>query len=250
MTPRLIILATLLCAHFLLLSPISISLLGQVRATGPNMLEVMDPETMYSFSGLEGKGFLNRKPVNLPQPAYDGEETGIVGLEFTIQPDGKVSEVRKETFALTTANEAMVEAAKAAVIQWKFSPIPATASQKENRVRVIIQFNNKGSGVMYSVDGLCKIEGLGGRAPIELIAPGYEEGEEEGVVTAIANISPEGKVNFISKFYGAYSHQQVRPRLGIITYTAIRQWRFDALPQTLPQEDIDVTIQIRYQRLE
>ncbi|MEZ4776801.1 MAG: hypothetical protein R3D00_26735 [Bacteroidia bacterium] len=249
MIPRLIGQGTLLLTLF------SFGLLhpkaeAQTRTAAPNVLEIMDPETMYSFSGLEGKGFLNRKPVNLPQPAYDGPETGIVGLIFKIKPNGKVSEVNQETFALTTANEKMVEAAKAAVIQWQFSPLPASGAQTDNDVRVIIQFNNSLSGVLYSVDGLCRIEGLGERFPVHLISPQYEEGEEEGVVTAVVNLAPNGSVNFIGKFYGAYSHQAVRPRLGIITYSAIRQWKFDPIPEDKPQEDLDVTVQIRYQRLD
>lgn len=249
MKPRLIVKATLLLAFFSfkLHHPI---VEAQTRTLAPNVLEIMDPETMYSFSGLEGKGFLNRKPVNLPQPAYDGDETGIVGLIFTIKPDGKVSEVRQETFALTTVNEKMVEAAKAAVIQWQFSPLPASMAQKDNHVKVIIQFNNAQSGVLYSVDGLCRIEGLGERFPVHLISPLYEAEEDEGVVTAIVNLAPDGTVNFIGKFYGAYLQQTVRPRLGIITYSAIRQWKFDPLPEDKPQEDMDVTVQIRYQRLE
>ncbi|MDX2246804.1 MAG: hypothetical protein SF052_08530 [Bacteroidia bacterium] len=249
MIPRLIGQTTLLLAFLGSGLPCP-PLTAQNRTSAPNVLEIMDPETMYSFSGLEGKGFLNRKPVNLPQPAYDGPETGIVGLIFTIQPNGKVSEVRQETFALTTANEKMVEAAKAAVIQWEFSPLPASSSQQNNEVRVIIQFNDPQSGVLYSVDGLCKIEGLGERFPVELVAPQYEEEEDEGVVTAIVNLAPDGTVNFISKFYGAYSHQLVRPRLGIITYSAIRQWRFDPLAADKEQTDHDVTVQLRYQRLE
>jgi hypothetical protein len=213
-----------------------------------NEIEIMDPETMYSFSGIEGQGFLNRSPVNLPVPAYDGDETGIVGLMFTINPNGKVSRVKQETFALTTANAEMVQAAKNAVLQWEFAPLKPGIAWEDQDVRVIIQYNHSKSGVMYSIDGLYQIEGLVDRLPIELKAPDYNT-SHEGIVTVVLAISPEGTVSYINKSYGAYTYQKVIPRLGIITYEAVRKWRFDALTPEQKQEDQEITVKIRYQHL-
>ena len=211
-------------------------------------IEIMDPETMYSFSGIEGQGFLKRSPVNLPIPAYQGQETGIVGLMFTITPQGRVSKVKQETFALTTANAEMIQSAKTAVLQWEFSPLPARVAWKDQDVRVIIQFNHSDSGVLFSIDGLYRIEGLKDRFPIELEAPRYDT-PHEGIVTTIIGISPEGTVRYISKSYGAYTNQQVIPKLGLITYSAIRKWRFDPLLPDQEQEDQEITVKIRYQHL-
>ena len=212
-------------------------------------IEIMDPETMYSFSGIEGKGFLNRSPVNLPQPAYDGEETGIVGLMFTITPAGRVSKVKQETFALTTANAEMIQKAKTAVLQWEFTPLPRKLNQEDQDVRVIIQFNTAESGILYSIDGLYRIEGLKNRFPIELEAPDYNT-EHEGIVTAFLAISPEGNVKYIGKFHGAYSYQKVIPKLGLITYSAIKKWRFDPLRPDQRQVDQEIIVKIRYQHLD
>ncbi|MCB0847852.1 MAG: energy transducer TonB, partial [Bacteroidetes bacterium] len=99
-----------------------------------------------------------------------------------------------------------------------------------------------------SIDGLYRIEGLKERFPIELEAPKYDT-PHEGIVTTIIGISPEGTVRYISKSYGAYTNQQVIPKLGLITYSAIRKWRFDPLLPDQEQEDQEITVKIRYQHL-
>lgn len=240
----------------LLVASISLILTGlspelgqaQTRNSQKKMVEVMDPETMYSFTGVDGKGFLNRSPLNLPQPTYEGEETGIVGLFFSITPEGNVSEVRQESFALATANEEMIQSAREAVSQWKFTPV--SDQRKDDEVRVIIQFNKTETGILYSVDGLYRIQGLVGRFPVELVAP-ENDSNQQGIVSAMLTVSPDGSVKFISKFYGAQPGYAVPPRLGIITHQALMEWKFDPISEYSDQEpeDQEILVQIRFMKL-
>ena len=221
---------------------------AEVKPAGPNMVEIMDPQTFYSFRGTDGKGFLNRSPVNLPQPLYSGSETGIVALIFRIDALGKVSDVHKEASPLKTATREMEDAAIKAVENWTFAPLPASQSQAaNNQVRVVIQFNHPESGVLYSEDGLYIIEGLSNRLPVKLIAPQHRT-QHEGVVVATITLAPSGKVKIIHNYHGASEQEKVIPRLGIITYEALSQWQFDALAASEIQIDQEISVTIRYLR--
>lgn len=223
---------------------------GQRASEDLNYLDFMDAETFYSFKGLDGKGFLRRSPVNLPQPLFEGRETGLVPLVFTITPSGQISRVRPEQSEFMMATSDMLDAAVTAVKQWKFNPLPPAANQSDEEVRVVVQFNHKESGVLYSIDGQFTIEGLSaGRKPVKLLRPKYES-NHEGVVTVVATISPLGDLAWIDKFYAHTEHQRVVPRLGIITDQAVRKWRFTPLPEENDQLDQQIKITCRYFRWE
>lgn len=224
------------------------SLCAQTGRNDQVFLDFMDPETFYSFKGLDGKGFLRRSPVNLPQPLFEGKETGLVSLLFTITPSGQISRVRQERNDFMTASKEMTEVSITAVKQWKFNPLPLDVPQSEEEVRVVVQFNYTGSGVLYSADGQFTIEGLeGGRRPVKLIPPDYSS-QHQGVVTVMATIGPTGGIAWIDKFYGLIPSQQVVPRLGIITDQAVRKWRFTPIPEGEEQIDQQIKITCRYIR--
>ena len=221
-------------------------LLPLLRGQSASIIDFMDPETVYSFKGLDGRGFLRRSPVNLPQPVYVGKETGIVALIFEINPAGYVPKLRQETDLVTSANSDMIEAAQVAVEQWKFNPLPPDAEQEIEEVRVVIQYNFTNSGVIYSIDGRFTIEGLrNDRRPVQLAVPEYNT-DHEGVVTALLTIEPSGGLAWIDQFYGSYPNQRVVPRLGIITDKAIRKWRFTPLPEGVEQTDQLIKVICRY----
>ncbi|MDX1908530.1 MAG: hypothetical protein SF053_15950 [Bacteroidia bacterium] len=208
-------------------------------------VEMMSPETLYSFTGVDGKGFLKRSPVNLPLPPYADSVTGMVPMLFSIAPSGHVARAELEPGILTASPE-MIESARQSIMEWKFAPLPARALQNEEQVRVVIQFNHNKSGCFYSVDGRYTIEGLHHRTPDRIVpvAPTMEE----GVVTVIMTINPAGEVAWIDRCYGAYPHQPARPRLGIITYEAVNQWTFAPLPPDVPQEDQQIKAVVRFVR--
>ncbi|GAB4409811.1 MAG: hypothetical protein OHK0039_13710 [Bacteroidia bacterium] len=209
----------------------------------PESIEVLNPDILYHFSAIDGRGFLRRSPINLPVPFYPGDETGLVALVFTITPDGMVSYVFQELNLAVMATPEMVKAAKDAVQRWEFNPLPPHVEQADHVVRVLIQFNNPASTIRYSQDGRVVIEGPGDRIPVNLPAPRYES-DHEGVVKARVTVNPDGSIAWIDKFSGAYEHQRVLPRLGIITHEALRSWRF--LPRLRPvAEDEDPQEQVR-----
>lgn len=211
-------------------------------------LDFMDPETFYSFKGLDGKGFLRRSPVNLPQPLFEGKETGLVSLLFTITPSGQISRVRQERNDFMTSSAEMAEVSITAVKQWKFNPLPLDVPQSDEEVRVVVQFNYAESGVLYSADGQFTIEGLeGGRRPVKLMPPDYSS-QHQGVVTVLATIGPTGNIAWIDKFYGLLPSHSVIPRLGIITDKAVRKWRFTPIPEGVEQLDQQIKITCRYLR--
>ncbi|MEM7375281.1 MAG: energy transducer TonB [Bacteroidota bacterium] len=227
---------------------ISTTGLGQKLSNEVEYLDFMDAETFYSFKGLDGKGFLRRSPVNLPQPLFEGQETGLVALVFTITPSGQISQVRPEKSEFMSATQKMLDAATTAVKQWKFNPLPPAASQSDEEVRVVVQFNHKESGVLYSIDGQFTIEGLAaGRKPVKLVRPKYDS-DHQGVVTVLATINPLGGLAWIDKFYALNESQKVVPRLGIITDQAIRRWRFTPLTEDSEQLDQQIKITCRYFR--
>lgn len=213
----------------------------------PNEIEIMDPNTMYSFRGWDGRGFLRRSPVNLPEPAYAGDETGLVALQFVITPSGQVSDVKLENSPVTMANEDMILAAKNAVLSWKFNPLPADEPQDDDEVRVVIQFNFPYAAVRYSDEGMCEIRDLGVREPIALPAPAYET-DHEGTVTVQLTIGPDGKVAWVDKYYGETPDAAVQPRLGIITSEAVKNWRFSVLPEEHSQSYKLITVVLHYFR--
>jgi TonB family protein len=211
------------------------------------VVEILDPETLVSFTGLEGKGFLGRSSQNLPQPYYTGKETGVVALIFTIKPSGHVANVRVEKSNLYPCTTEMADAARVAVENWKFQPLSTKVRQNDEEVRVVIQFNHTGSNILYSHDGRYTIEGLGSRYPVALPSPDYHI-LDEGVVNVILTLNPDGTVAWIDRFYGAYPHLPAPPRLGMITNEAVRKWTFNALPADQPQEDLQIKVTFRYIR--
>jgi TonB family protein len=220
---------------------------AQAVRAGEARVEMLDPESLYSFSGLDGRGFLRRGVQNMPQPYFTSSETGIVPLIFTITPSGRVSDVQIERFSQELATEDMIEAARTAVLNWQFQPLPPRMVQQDEEVRVVIQYNSGNSGRLYSHDGLYTIEGLQGRRPLDLPAPKYAT-LDEGVVTVILTLSPSGEIAWIDQFYGAYPHLPAKPRLGLITHEAVRKWKFSPLPESAPQEDQQIKIVFRYLR--
>lgn len=217
------------------------------RNDRPNEIEIMDPNTMYSFRGWDGGGFLRRSPVNLPEPAYTGGETGLVALEFVITPSGQVSDVEVENSPVTMATEDMVTAAKNAVRAWKFNPLPPETSHDDHKVRVVIQFNFPYAAVRYSDEGMCIIRDLGVREPVALPAPAYES-DHEGTVTVQLTIGPDGRVAWVDKYYGKTPADKVTPRLGIITSEAVKEWRFTPLPEEKSQAYKLITVVLHYFR--
>ncbi|MDP5171588.1 MAG: energy transducer TonB [Bacteroidia bacterium] len=225
---------------------------AQTRSEAPSELNILDPETVYSFTGLNGEGFLRRSPVNLPQPLYRGTETGLVPLQFSIKPDGSVTDVRLVPPLLPGTSRDMVNAAVNAVKQWAFAPLPASMTQELMDVHVVIQYNEIDSGVLYSSDGSCIMTGLDGRKPAHIYKPQLQDAEGmPGIVNAVVGVKPDGSVRGIYRYYGGESGEEIPPRLGIITYEALRTWTFDALPAPLSEEeqapqDQEVTITFRF----
>lgn len=208
-------------------------------------VEFLHPEELYSFRGLDGKGFLRRKPLNIPEVAYQEEETGLVVLIFTINPQGRVTEVQREPGQEGLATAQMVSAAVHAVEQWQFNPLPPQLPQQDERVRVLIQFNYVGSGKLYSAEGKFLIEGLQGRYPSQIPAPRYES-KHQGVVTAELTLEPTGEVAWVDRYYGERRGEPLNPHLGIITQGVIRDWTFTPLPAYLPQEQQKIRVICRY----
>lgn len=211
----------------------------------PDQIEFMDPDVVYSFRGLDGNGFLTRKPLNIPSVAYDKAETGLVILIFAVSPAGLVKNIRLEPGQEGFATAKMIQAANQAVEQWRFNPLPPEQPQEDEEVRVLIQFNHAGSGRLYSSEGNFIIEGIDNRLPIEVPMPDYEL-RHEGIVIAEITIDPKGNIAWIDRYYGERPSMPVNPHLGIITHQAVKEWHFSALPASIPQEDQKVKVICRY----
>lgn len=211
-------------------------LIGQLRSEAPVELNILDPETVYSFTGLNGEGFLRRRPVNLPQPIYLGSATGIVPLTFMILPDGSTQEVRIDPPLLPGTRREMVTSAIKSVEQWQFEPLPEAMRQELMAVKVVLQYNRQGSGVLYASDGSCTMRGLAGRRPAHIYAPDWLP-SESGIVNAVVGLNADGTVHGIYRYFGVREEVPVPASLGILTYETLKQWTFDpALP---PEEDVE-----------
>jgi TonB family protein len=213
------LLSLLLCLFF---SPL---LNAQSNSDHPQELLLLDPATVYSFRGLDGQGFLRRSPVNIPEPVYQGQRTGLVVLLFVISPSGQVSQAELEPNQHGLATIDMIRAAKAAVMQWKFNPLPNTQRQSDQKVRVLIQFNRPGSGRMFSEEGNVIIEGLQQRRALYLQSSGHQA-MTGGIVTAEVTLNPMGQVAWVDRYYGASPEEKVNPHLGLRTHQALAQWQF------------------------
>lgn len=219
-------------------------LVAQTRSEAPQELNVLDPEAVYSFTGSDGEGFLRRSPVNLPLPFYQGQETGLVPLVFDIKPDGTVDRVRINPPLLPGINRAMVNGAINAVEEWVFAPLPATMAQEDQRVYVVIQYNDPESGVLYSSDGTCIIRNLNGLKPAHIYAPPADS--LSGVVNAVVGVRPDGTVRGIYRYYGTPGAGEIPPRLGILTYETLKNWTFFPLPVQAEQLEHEITVTLQF----
>ena len=222
---------------------------AQTRSEAPAELNILDPETVYSFTGTNGEGFLRRSPVNLPQPIYTGQAHGLVPLKFTILPDGSVKDVRLDPPLLPGTSRDMVNGAVKAVEQWKFAPLPGAMDPVDMPVKVVIQYNEPGSGVLYASDGSCIMQGLQDRKPAHIYTPGLHTGAS-GIVNAVVGVRPDGTVRGIYRYFGVDEEDAVTPRLGILTYEAVKTWTFDPLPpptEEVPATDQEITVTLRFQ---
>jgi len=224
----------LLISLLLLLHSYGLTFAQPSAAENPAELLLLDSRTVYSFRGLDGHGFLRRQPINIPEPAYPGQKTGLVVLLATIHPSGQVSRVALEPNQEGLATIDMIRASKAAVLQWKFNPLPKNRPQSEEQVRVLVQFNHPGSGLMYSEDGNLMIEGLASRRPITLKSPGHVA-YQGGVVTAELTLDHQGKVAWVDRYYGSQPREKVNPHLGLRVHDVLSSWRF--APHTDEQEE-------------
>lgn len=209
---------------------------AQTRSEGPSELNILDPETVYSFTGANGEGFLRRSPVNLPQPIYQEETTGLVPLTFVILPDGSVEEVRLDPPLLPGTSRNMVNAAVKAVEQWEFAPLPESMEAELMAVKVVIQYNEPGSGVLYASDGSCTMKGLEERKPAHIYSPTGTT-EESGIVNAVVGVRPDGTIRGIYRYFGVREDVPVPARLGIISYETLQSWTFTALPEPSAEEE-------------
>lgn len=200
----------------------------------PEELLLLDSRTVYSFRGLDGHGFLRRQPVNIPEPVYPGQKTGLVVLLATIHPSGQVSRVKLEPNQEGLATVDMIRASKAAILQWKFNPLSNNRLQSEEQVRVLIQFNHANSGLVYSEDGNTVIEGLASRRPVRLLSPGHSA-YEGGVVTAELTLDQQGNVAWVDRYYGSQPSEKVNPHLGLRVHEVLSKWQF--VPQTNEQAE-------------
>ncbi len=227
--------------------------LAQTRSESPEELNILDPETLYSFTGANGEGFIRRSPLNLPQPMYVGQATGLVPLRFTIVPKGTVKDVRLAPPLLPGTSRDMVNAAVKAVEQWEFEALPANFPQEDMPVQVVIQYNKPGSGVLYASDGSCIVKGLGDRKPAHIYKPGLP-GPVSGIVNAVVGLRPDGTVRGVYRYFGEAGEEEIPPRLGILTYEAITDWTFHPAPPAPPVEegeiplpqDLEITVTLRF----
>jgi len=210
------------------------------------LVTFMHPESVYSFRGLDGKGFLKRKPINITEPAYNKQGTGIVILVLLVNPKGQVVRAKVEPGMEDLASPFMVTSAQNAVQAWTFSPTAAKNKQQFDEVRVIIQFNYRGSGTLYSDEGNVIIKGIDGRFPVSLPLPDYKV-SNEGIVTAEATLSPDGSVAWIDAYYGRKPGAAVNPHLGVLTHEAISKWKFSALKEDMEQKFQSFKVICRYQ---
>ena len=237
-------LASLLTCLFLYVLPF----LSPLSAQDPEdaVFDIMDPETVFSFSGLDGKDFIQRQPVNLPQPPYVDETTGVLALRFEITAEGRVQTAELEPAPIPLATPKMEQAALDAIKQWKFAPVKAGSNiPVPTPMRVVLQFNRDSSNILYSTNGLHTIEGLHGRLPAKLVAPQATQ-NLRGVVRAQVIISPAGYVRAVYRYRGAYESSEIPPRLGIACFNALKQWTFDALPPEALQVDQEISITLRF----
>lgn len=197
--------------------------------TDSGYVSILDPETLYTFSALEGRDFLQRQPLNLPEPLFAGTETGLVAIEFEILPQGVVTNVSSIPEYSTTKNIKMIQAALTAVANWRFQPLGVNIGASKEPVQVLVQFNYPESDVRYSADGRFILKGLRGREPVRLIEP-KPTYFYEGKVNVTMVLDANGHVVRLDNFYGAYPNVAVVPRLGILAHDAIINWQFAALP--------------------
>lgn len=238
--PRLLLCLFCLCSSFILS--------GQPDAEAPQELNILHPEDLFSFTGENGESFIRRTPVNLPQPIYRGQSTGLVPLAFTIQPNGSVTGVETVGMLLPGTTRDMVNAAVKAVQQWEFDTLPAKVAQQPMHVQTVIQYNQPESGIQYASDGSCLIRGLGTRRPAHIYKPG-DSGEVHGIIHAVLRVKPDGSIHAVHKYTNEIEGEPVPPRLGILTYEAVSRWTFSPLPAPKEgevQTDQDIQVTLRF----
>ncbi len=105
--------------------------------SGTPDVKVLDPNGLYSFAEGGQGGLEGRRPLSLPNPAYNTQEEGQLTFEFVIAPNGSISYVK----ALPNNKPNLAEAGKNAIRRWRFNSKPGAAPQ---RVRVTIKFKLRG----------------------------------------------------------------------------------------------------------
>ncbi|WNJ16694.1 hypothetical protein [Pontibacter sp. G13] len=219
------LLSSLLCVLFFIHSGFQFPQTEEYEFERMNM---MDPETLYSFTRADGSSFLTRKPLEIPPPAFVGQKVGLISFRIGILPSGSVNSVQLDRSTVTRLNADMLKSAREAVKQWKFSPLNPQMPQVEEFMRVLIQFNFAGSGVLFSMDGRCMVSGLGDRKPIRLLRP-VNRSTKHGYVSVDLRVDPDGSIAWIDDYEGKIPGEEVVPFLGIITDKAVRQWTFRPL---------------------
>ena len=76
--------------------------------------------------GLEGRGTVG----GLPRPIYNVQEHGVVVVAITVDKDGRVLEANAGAKGSTTLNQTLLDAARKAALQTKFSANPNRLEQK------------------------------------------------------------------------------------------------------------------------
>jgi len=112
------------------------------NASAPD-IKTLDPEGLYTFgtgTGTGGGGLNGRKPVKLVKPTYNVQEEGLLTYEFTVEPDGKVGNVK---LVGMTNKTGIKNAGIDAIKKWVFTKLPDSAPQMSQIVRVTITFKLK-----------------------------------------------------------------------------------------------------------
>ena len=98
----------------------------------------LDPNGMYTFgTGSNGTGTFSRGAVRLGKPKYQTQEEGEVKFKFIISPNGNVINAQAVPPIMKPS---LVRLGKAAILNWKFSPIPRGKPQVNQTVTVTMRF--------------------------------------------------------------------------------------------------------------
>ncbi|HET7268609.1 MAG TPA: TonB family protein [Oleiagrimonas sp.] len=163
-----------------------------------------------------------RHPPRYPAEAVKNHEEGIVVLKVLVDPSGKPVKTLVEAKA-THASQALIDAAKAAVADWKFNPMKVDGKAVKGWARIPIKFKIPAKAQSSGNASTHVIMATRARHP-SVYPPAAIKNHEEGTVVLKIHVSAQGEPTKVIVDKDATHASQT---LITAAVKAAKQWRYN-----------------------